>query len=89
MRGDDVVYLTIETAAAKLACSTTAVRRVAKRDGLGIVADGHRLVAIAAHELPLIKPHLHEGRGNPVWIAAARAKPKPRPSYIVKSKRAK
>lgn len=74
MKDDDVTYLTIETAATRLKCSTNAVRRVAKGNGLGILADGHRLVAIAAHELPLIKPHLKATSGNPDWIAAAKAK---------------
>ena len=74
MKDDDVTYLTIETAATRLDCSTTAIRRVAKRDGLGILADGHRLVAVALHELPLIRPHLKATRGNPDWIAAAKAK---------------
>ena len=74
MKDDDVTYLTIETAASRLECSTTAVRRVAKRDGLGILADGHRLVAVALHELPLIKPHLKATRGNPDWIAASKSK---------------
>ena len=78
MKGVDVTYLTIETAATRLACSTNALRRVAKGNGLGILADGHRLVAVAVHELPLIKPHLHKTSGNPVWIAAAKAKPRTR-----------
>ena len=80
MKDDDVIYLTIETAATRLKCSNTAIRRVAKRDGLGILADGHRLVAIAVHELPLIKPHLKATSGNPDWIAAAKAKPRTRRS---------
>jgi hypothetical protein len=74
MKDDDVTYLTIETAATRLKCSTNAVRRVAKGNSLGILADGHRLVAIAVHELPLIKPHLKATAGNPDWIAAAKAK---------------
>jgi hypothetical protein len=74
MKDDEVTYLTIETAATRLKCSTNAVRRVAKGNRLGILADGHRLVAIAVHELPLIKPHLKATSGNPDWIAAAKAK---------------
>jgi len=74
MKGDDVVYLTVGTAATRLKCSTNAIRRVAKGNGLGILADGHRLVAVALHELPLIKPHLRATSGNPDWIAAAKAK---------------
>jgi excisionase family DNA binding protein len=76
--GSPMNYLTIETAATRLKCSTNAVRRVAKNNGLGILADGHRLVAISEKELPFIKPHLHKTSGNPDWIAAGKAKTRSR-----------
>jgi hypothetical protein len=52
------------------------VRRIAKSRRLGILADGERIVAVAEHELPLIQPFIHATSGNPVWIAAAKKKPR-------------
>lgn len=72
MGDEPVVYLCIETAAKRLGCSRSTVRRVAKSRGYGIQTDNKRIVAVAAHELPLIKPHVHETAGNPVWIAAGK-----------------
>jgi hypothetical protein len=46
------------------------VRRIAKSRGVGILADGTRIVAVAEHELALLKPFIHETSGNPVWIAS-------------------
>jgi hypothetical protein len=75
MGDGNVVYLSMAVAAKRLGCSSPTVRRVAKARGVGILADGTRIVAVAEHELPLLKPHIHETSGNPVWIAA---KKKPR-----------
>lgn len=73
--GDDrVVYLSMESAAKRLGCSSPTVRRIAKARGVGILADGERIVAVAEHELPLIKPFIHSTSGNPVWIAGAKKK---------------
>jgi excisionase family DNA binding protein len=75
----EVVYLSMETAAKRLGCSSPTVRRIAKSRGVGILADGTRIVAVAEHELALLKPFIHETSGNPVWIAArGKAKRKPR-----------
>jgi hypothetical protein len=41
--------------------------------GVGIMADGTTLVAVAVQDLALLKPHIHETSGNPVWIAAGKA----------------
>ncbi len=71
--GDDaVVYLSMQSAAKRLGCSPPTVRRIAKSQGVGILADGARIVAVAVHELPLLKPHIHETSGNPLWIAAGK-----------------
>lgn len=67
--GESVVYLSLVTAATKLGCSPRTVGRVARRIGAGILADGKKVVAVAVHELPLLKPHVHESAGNPEWIA--------------------
>ena len=68
-----VVYLSMKSAAERLGCSPPTVRRVAKSKGIGIMADGTTLVAVAVRDLPLLKPHIHETSGNPVWIAAGKA----------------
>ena len=68
--GEKVVYLSMEGAAKRLGCSSPTVRRVAKQRGLGIQVQDGRIVALAMHELPLLKPHIHETSGNPLWIAA-------------------
>jgi hypothetical protein len=65
-----VKYVTLESAAKRLGCSSPTVRRVARSRGFGIQTECNRIVAIALHELPLIKPHIHATAGNPVWIAA-------------------
>ena len=75
MGDDPVVYLSMESAAKRLGCSSPTVRRVAKAQGVGILADGERIVAVAEHELPLIKPFIHATSGNPVWIASSKKKP--------------
>jgi hypothetical protein len=69
-----VVYLSMQSAAKRLGCSPPTVRRIAKQQGVGILADGTRIVAVAAHELPILKPFIHETSGNPVWIAAGKTK---------------
>jgi excisionase family DNA binding protein len=68
------VYLSMESAAKRLGCSPPTVRRIAKSKRIGIFADGTRVVAVSVHDLPLLKPHIHETSGNPVWIAAAKRK---------------
>jgi hypothetical protein len=73
-----VVYVSMESAAKRLGCSSPTVRRVAKAKGLGIKTECNRIVALALHELPLLKPHIHETSGNPVWIATRGKKKKPR-----------
>jgi hypothetical protein len=76
MGDTQVVYLSMESAAKRLGCSSPTVRRIAKSRGVGILADGERIVAVAEHELPLIQPFIHATSGNPVWIAAAKKKPR-------------
>ena len=76
MGDDKVVYLSMESAAKRLGCSSPTVRRVAKKQGLGIQVQGGRIVALAMHELQLLKPHIHETSGNPVWIATRGKKQK-------------
>lgn len=77
--GDEkVVYLSMESAAKRLGCSSPTIRRVAKRLGRGIQVQDGRIVALALHELPLIKPHIHETSGNPAWIATRGKKLKPK-----------
>jgi hypothetical protein len=73
-----VVYVSMEGAAKRLGCSSPTVRRVAKQRGLGIMTEQNRIVALALHELPLLKPWIHETSGNPVWIATRGKKSKPR-----------
>jgi len=78
MQGDDaVVYLSMNAAAKRLGCSSPTVRRVAKAKGLGIKTEQNRIVAVAVHELALLKPLIHESSGNPVWIATRGKKLKP------------
>ena len=73
-----VAYLSMASAAKRLGCGSATVRRIAKSRRIGIFADGTRIVAVSVHDLPLLKPHIHETSGNPVWIAAAkRRKRKP------------
>lgn len=76
MGDDKVVYLSMESAAKRLGCSPPTVRRVAKARGIGILADGSRIVAVSVHDLPLLKPHIHETSGNPLWIAAKGKRPR-------------
>lgn len=78
MGEEKVVYLSMEGAAKRLGCGSATVRRAAKKRGVGIVTEGNRIVALAVHELPLLKPLIHETSGNPVWIAAAKPKAKKR-----------
>jgi excisionase family DNA binding protein len=65
-----VAYLSMEGAAKRLGCGAATVRRAAKRCGVGIVTEQNRIVAVAEHDLPLLKSHIHETSGNPNWIAA-------------------
>lgn len=74
MGDGNVVYLSMKSAAKRLGCSPPTVRRIAKARGVGILADGTTLVAVAVNDLPLLKPHIHETSGNPLWIAAGKAK---------------
>lgn len=67
----------MRSAAKRLGCSSPTVRRVAKAKGVGIVADGNRLVALAEHELECLKPFIQPTSGNPVWIAAKGTRKKP------------
>lgn len=76
--GEKVVYLSMESAAKQLGCSSPTVRRIAKRLGRGIQVQDGRIVALAMHELPLLKPHIHETSGNPVWISTRGKKLKPK-----------
>lgn len=80
MGDQNVVYLSMQAAAKRLGCGAATVRRIAKARGVGILADGTRIVAVAAHELPLLKPHIHETSGNPVWIANRGKRKKKRPA---------
>lgn len=69
MGDGNVVYLSMDAAAKRLGCSSPTVRRIAKAQGLGIKTEQNRIVAVAVHELALLKPLIHETSGNPVWIA--------------------
>jgi hypothetical protein len=73
-----VTYISMQGAAKRLGCSSPTVRRVARQCGLGITTEKNRIVALALHELPLLKPHIHETSGNPDWIATRGKKLKPK-----------
>jgi excisionase family DNA binding protein len=70
VQAETIEYLSMEEAAKRLSCSPPTVRRIAKQRGLGVRVQNGRIVAIATHELPLLKPFIHETSGNPNWIAA-------------------
>jgi hypothetical protein len=76
VREQKVVYLTMTAAARRLGCSIPTVRRVAKSKGVGIVADGTRIVALAEQDLSAIEPLIHRTSGNPAWIAAGKGRNK-------------
>lgn len=68
--GDEkVVYISGQEAARRLGVAPVTVGRVARRAGIGVYVENGRLAAIALHDLPRLKPHIHETSGNPVWIA--------------------
>ena len=46
-------------------------------EGLSLDAAGRaRLKSLAATDLPRLQPFIHATSGNPVWIAAAKKKPR-------------
>jgi len=70
-----VVYLTSHEAAEKLGCSVKTVTRAARRAGCGVfVHGGNRLAALHPADLGKMKTVIHATSGNPVWIAAGKAK---------------
>lgn len=74
MGENEMSYLSMQAAAKRLGCSPPTVRRIAKQQGVGILADGKRIVAVSVKELTVLRPLIHETAGNPVWIAEAKAK---------------
>jgi hypothetical protein len=75
--GDDaVVYISGQEAAKRLGVAPITVSRVARRTGIGVFVEDGRLAALATTDLPRLQPHIHETSGNPVWIAAAKKKPR-------------
>jgi len=78
MKDDDVVYISGQEAAKRLGCAPITVSRIARQHSIGVIVEGGRLAALATTDLPRVKAHLHATRGNPDWIAAAKAKPRTR-----------
>jgi hypothetical protein len=75
--GDDaVVYISGQEAAKRLGVAPITVSRVARRTGIGVFVEDGRLAALATTDLPRLQPHIHETSGNPLWIAAAKKKPR-------------
>lgn len=70
-----VIYLSMKGAAKRLGCGAATVRRAAKRCGIGILTEENRIVAVAEHELSILKTHIHDTSGNPNWIAASETGP--------------
>ena len=74
--GDEVVYVSGQEAARRLGTTSGTISRAAKKSRVGITVEGGRLVAIAITDIPKLREHIHEGPGNPDWIAAGRGKPR-------------
>lgn len=74
--GDEVVYISGQEAARRLGCAPVTISRIARKHSIGIIVEGGRLAALAVHDLPRIRPHLHATSGNPNWIAAGKSKRK-------------
>jgi hypothetical protein len=74
--GEEVVYVSGQEAARRLGTTSGTVSRAAKKSRVGITVEGGRLVAIALADIPKLREHIHEGPGNPDWIAAGRGKPR-------------
>jgi excisionase family DNA binding protein len=81
-----VSYLSMEGAAKRLGCGAATVRRAAKRCGVGIVTEQNRIVAVAEHDLPQLKKHIHQTSGNPNWKAAKGTGKRPRLNRASKAK---
>jgi hypothetical protein len=73
---EHVVYVSGQEAARRLGTTSGTVSRAAKKSRVGITVEGGRLVAIALTDIPKLREHIHEGPGNPDWIAAGRGKPR-------------
>lgn len=65
-----VVYISGQEAARRLGVAPVTISRVARRTGIGVFVEDGRLAALAMHDLPKLKPHIHATSGNPVWIAS-------------------
>lgn len=74
MGDESVVYISGKEAARRLGCSPITVSRVARQHRIGIIVEDGRLAALAMSDLLRLRPLIHESPGNPVWIAAGRAK---------------
>lgn len=70
MGDDSVVYISGQEAARRLGVAPITISRVARRTGIGVFVEDGRLAALATHDLPRLKPHIHGTSGNPEWIAA-------------------
>lgn len=71
--GDNaVVYISGQEAAKRLGVAPITISRVARRTGIGVFVEDGRLAALATTDLIRLQPHIHETRGNPVWIAQAK-----------------
>jgi len=73
--GDVVVYLSSDEAAKALGCKPKTIVRAARAARCGVfVRGGTRFAAVSPADLPRLRPYVHETSGNPVWIAAGKAK---------------
>ena len=71
-----VVYISGQEAAKRLGVAPITISRVARRTGIGVFVEDGRLAALATTDLPRLQPYIHATAGNPVWIAAAKKKPR-------------
>jgi hypothetical protein len=76
MGDEKMVYISGQEAAKRLGVAPITVSRVARRTGIGVFVEDGRLAALATVDLPRLRPHIHATSGNPLWIAAAKKKPR-------------
>lgn len=76
MGDEKVVYISGQEAAKRLGVAPITISRVARRTGIGVFVEDGRLAALATNDLPRLQSFIHATSGNPVWIAAAKKKPR-------------
>lgn len=74
MGDEGVTYISGQEAARRLGCSPVTVSRIARQHRIGIIVEDGRLAALATGDLVRLRPLIHASPGNPVWIAAGKAK---------------